>query len=77
MTEDEAKTKWCPFVRTPMKIRDNFYVANQVTIDGQTDGPKCIGSACMAWRFRQVGEPTDGINAPYTHHGFCGLAGKP
>lgn len=51
MTEDEAKTKWCPFVRMPMKLRDQFHVANRVMIDGIDDGPKCIGSACMAWRW--------------------------
>jgi len=41
MTEDEAKTKWCPFVRAA----------------GPADpasGYLCIGSACMAWRWGAV-----------------------
>ena len=70
MTEEEAKTKWCPFVRA---------VTGTVYADGRSshnnaqppynrivDGPKwafprganCIASACMAWR--SIPDPTLG-----------------
>ena len=56
MTEDEAKTKWCPFVRHEGDEGSTF---NRGIIDplniqgGDPDGYRCtcIGSACMAWRF--------------------------
>jgi hypothetical protein len=49
MTEDEAKTKWCPFTRSnvggdagnrPMTFGNG----------GLNPERSCIGSACMAWR---------------------------
>lgn len=69
LTEDEAKKRWCPFART-------LYVGKAGGIqppsnrfsnpDGQENNPpdcRCIGSACMAWRWRLSGD------------GYCGLAG--
>ena len=72
MTEEEAKTKWCPFdPRAPSPER--------------TD--RCIASACMAWRTRPIRSHEqdvmrDGtaVNPPtnsVTLDGFCGLAGAP
>jgi hypothetical protein len=53
MTEEEAKAKWCPFVRL---------TASQGEWHTNREGPAshlsepghalCIGSACMAWRHR-------------------------
>lgn len=82
MTEDEAKTKWCPFVkpdyRGPDRQNDTYM--------------RCIGSACMAWRWdgiQQNGKPIRNAIAaeharvgdydPRTEKpmGCCGLAGKP
>ena len=62
MTEDEAKTKWCPQAH-----------------DGSNQ--KCIGSKCMAWRWRYNNrdlikdrpEEFKGLKDV----GYCGLAGKP
>ena len=66
MTEDEAKTKWCPFVR--YAIVSKYVVSSGANRLGDDVGYhenasqcRCIGSACMAWR------PA----------GYCGLAGKP
>ena len=61
MTEQEAKTKWCPMVRAPMLIAPaipgNKYGANA----------KCVGSDCMMWRWIDGVETDSG--------GYCGLAG--
>lgn len=56
MTEDEAKTKWCPHVRVIMIGSDDRFIgpANRaVDLDGQEGslGARCIASACMAWRW--------------------------
>jgi hypothetical protein len=73
MTEDEARKKWCPFVRM-----DNGYYNRSA----QTNHHKCLASECAAWRW--VPDPlisfvSDGqtIVNKSTDHGYCGLAGKP
>jgi hypothetical protein len=62
MTEEEAKTKWCPFMRTPHAL-------------GPTAN-RCIASECMAWRkwtpYYSTIEPYVDEGK-----GYCGLAGKP
>lgn len=69
MTEEEAKTKWCPFSRVGIEGRSSVAV-NRASGDG-TGGPydvveetRCIASACMAWRAGNSSES-----------GYCGLAG--
>ena len=84
MTEDEAKTKWCPFANS-RRIG--------ITIPKEADRPEvtlisyhhgddndltvsCIGSECMAWRKFTALQ----INARHDEDewmGYCGLAGKP
>lgn len=85
MTEQEAKTKWCPMYRQAVSIDG----ANREWADNRMDGsnPTCIGSACMAWRWFQPGRDPDlarefplaptGDLDKRDDVGFCGLAGKP
>lgn len=48
MTEEEAKTKWCPFTRAGTAQR--LAPVNR-DISADVDSlTRCIGSACMAWR---------------------------
>ena len=46
LTEDEARKKWCPFVRAGNEAGCNRSVLNA---EGYLD--KCIASECMAWRW--------------------------
>lgn len=55
MTEDEAKTKWCPFAR-PGQVQpaDCGELRGNRMMNGDVDGGAlCIGSACMAWRWSE------------------------
>jgi len=45
MTENEAKTKWCPFARAL-----TLGISEIPTSNGTRDF-RCIGSACMAWQW--------------------------
>lgn len=66
MTEEQAKTKWCPFAReitldadpSPAPLKPDmgpFNIINHQYGPKDSDAEqvyrsKCIGSACMAWR---------------------------
>ena len=79
MTEEEAKTKWCPHAiashTNPRQHNGEVWLHN------------CIGSACMAWRKTGVAKvenlhgqlvdrDIDGTGR-WHYEGYCGLAGKP
>lgn len=83
MTEDEAKTKWCPFVRVTASETEWHTNRPSYADIHQTPFDDCIGSACMAWRWRP-GKPEvkdgafTGRMEPHSDGaGFCGLAGTP
>lgn len=67
MTEDEAKTKAC--------FRAATFGASQQLADGP--GPRCIGSACMAWRWMDAAKGYDSAAIRNEQGGYCGLAGGP
>lgn len=68
MTEDEAKKKWCPFVR---HLGDEGRASYNVNAIGRRPATaNCVASACMAWRWAYNPD----LNAP-RYHGGCGLAG--
>lgn len=59
MTEEQAKTKWCRFVRNSNDLNGQ---ATNRSANGGGFSPTdhgCIGSACMAWRWIS-GERGDG-----------------
>lgn len=74
MTEDEAKTKWCPFAR-PL-AEDAF--GEPITGINRPLHEKnfCLGSQCMAWRAGVV-LGYESITRKPVYDGYCGLAGKP
>ena len=70
MTEDQAKTKWCPMTRFKMdEVAVNRHNGTPGKIDVQFNPPyaRCIASECMMWRWWQI----------EANNGYCGLAGKP
>lgn len=83
MTEEEAKTKWCPFVRVlPETERWHPMTNREDTISApKGSATTCIGSACAAWRWECVRDDYGGENGEPVilteTHGFCGLAGRP
>lgn len=66
MTEEEAKTKWCPMV-------PGFnHAARNRQIDDR-NGYRCIASACMMWRTTELLDDDNVLRKV----SYCGLAGKP
>jgi hypothetical protein len=68
MTEEEAKTKWCPMVRFEIGPQNAAWQNVAYSNRGEEFSPRvcrCIASDCMMWR----GEP-DGES-------YCGLGGRP
>lgn len=73
LTEQEARTKWCPFGRTPHFARDvglqGVVAANRAeqsfedAVAGIPEKPlatcSCIASDCMAWRGMETSEFND------------------
>jgi len=52
MTEDEAKTKWCPMSRVQSgDVAYNRYAGTPP--DVFPTNSRCLGSACMMWRWHQ------------------------
>lgn len=86
LTEAEARTKWCPFVR-----REGDYLSRQPVNRPVDNNSRCLASECMAWRVGKVTTHQTGMNkavrdgretrlVPATEevsHGYCGLAGEP
>ncbi len=83
MTEDQARTKWCPFARQMVSINQGqspIALASANRFDGDQVA-MCLGSGCMAWRETEgarsgawVGGEQD---PPRPARGYCGLAGAP
>lgn len=79
MTEAEAKTKWCPFTRTPASVLGR----NDASLERNTASAKCIASACMAWRWIDTGfkwegrGPRPAVQPGKIGSGYCGLARAP
>ena len=71
MTEEEARTKWCPMARQTVDSEGNFYTTTGTGLSGFQH---CIGSDCMMWRLKAFS--TLDINGKPSGNGFCGLGEK-
>lgn len=90
-TEDEAKTKWCPFARyaTAAEPASNRWKQSAPESEPHALNPipcRCIAWACMAFRPAGWRDKDDGsisrdpclADPKYAEPvGYCGLAGKP
>lgn len=80
MTEDEAKTKWCPMTRAG----DINLGATENRPDGSFN---CLASGCMMWRWTTYYKNSKTGEAPMkpgayetgtaAQNGYCGLGGHP
>ena len=74
MTEEEAKTKWCPFARYIGDTRDRTSAHNRVgSGDGFNSECNCIASQCMAWRwaYRDEIHVPEGMAIPAGYYAFA------
>jgi hypothetical protein len=74
MTEQEAKTKFCPYKK--VEHEHTLLSAEMRKIGSEL----CVASDCMMWRIPKTwvtpeGQPTSGQDE--LDKGYCGLAGKP
>lgn len=86
ITEDEAKTKWCPLARTPNYIATDHGSTNRNLRGEPLATSLCIASACMAWRkVDQIGIGPNGEKRErdmdgrthWVDRGYCGAFGRP
>lgn len=78
LTEDEAKKKWCPMVRTSGLICGEHGGVTVNDPSGNYD-TTCKGSDCMMWRWAipppHITQDDEGKNIT-DKTGYCGLGGK-
>lgn len=73
MDEATAKTKWCPFARVGHEIRAEDAPFNRLYDDSEDPDAtlptttRCIGSACMSWRWLPA-ERTEALSAAVKAH---------
>jgi hypothetical protein len=53
MTEEEAKTKWCPFARVAVYCGSPSIGSCNRYRNGPINDPKCFGSDCAVWIYEQ------------------------
>lgn len=90
LTEEEAKTKWCPHVRQSDGIGE--VATNRWDEDNNPAYARCIASECMAWEWATKPNPDFkecnmwpdqrarhemDRTLPDHERGYCGLSGKP
>lgn len=71
MTEEEARTRWCPMYRVVVDPSSQSLYGNMLNPGAMT----CAASLCMAWRWFDESS-VDGVR-DNQQRGHCGLAGSP
>ena len=80
MTEEEAKTKWCPSARNQFDGVDGRPACNMRKDDRYNIRIKCIASDCMMWKWNSpsaeaVYEVLSRGESTVDFGGHCGLTG--
>ena len=75
MTEDEATTKWCPFVRYVSESLPEGYASGNKFAYVEDTHTNCMASDCMMWRwdFKNLSIENARKNK---RQGYGGLAGN-
>ena len=74
MTEEEARTKWCPMIHSMPRILfsesidEDTYQKTIKAREGEQRKYLCIASGCMAWRWNGKHN--------FDYIGYCGLGGE-
>ena len=69
MLEEDAKKKWCPFVRLSITADNSMSFDNR---GNDWHNPDCIGSDCMMWEQHYHQDPETG-EVDFDNYGDCGL----
>lgn len=72
MTEEEAKTKWCPMVRLGKNSGMQSWHEQGEELRNPIES-RCIGSACMMWRW--AFKKNDASETVSDTDGYCGIGG--
>ena len=70
LSDIEAQSKWCPFVR----VNGSNRLAGPDAFPSTDKDYHCIGTSCMAWRSPKSVEKHG--NEEPGRHGYCGVAGR-
>jgi len=91
MTEEQAKTKWCPMTRLEGNEEGPFnrmafslkrWFKWECTSPYQENAANCIASDCMMWRWQRTPERAKEMGRKalsheyYEEDGYCGLTGE-
>lgn len=82
MTEEKARTKWCPYALTngiameaPLKAIG--FPINRGNMGTVAEATRCLGSDCMKWEW--IGSPFNSVQPAHLDEddeGYCGLGSK-
>ena len=76
LTEEEARTKWCPHVRDLNDESSGNTAYNFSTKEGRNpEFARCIASDCTQWRWHCSPENVDVPEYGQKPTGYCGLSG--
>jgi len=82
MTEEEAKTKWCPITRFHQGMDRDVYCNKPDGRAVSPDSSLCIGSDCMMWQCGNSGakslgqQQAEGVGIVEENPGYCGLTNR-
>ena len=77
MTEQEAKTKWCPLNAIFTTMTAQRMSITESVRESFMKSILCSASECMMWRWVEPSRTATDPAQEYHQKGYCGLGGKP